>query len=802
MMINIAVGSSRKSVKWRNQQLSWNDFIGKLSEPIRTKETVHDYVNMPKNQKDEIKDVGGFVGGYLKGGRRIRGACVSRSLVTLDADSATDTLLDRLELITDYESVVYSTHSHQATAPRYRVVIPLAREVTPDEYVPIALKLAEDLGIEQFDPTSYQDTRLMYWPSASIDAEPYFAHHEGKFIQPEEVLSRYKDWQDVSEWPVVGESYVKRQEKTQGNPLDKPGLIGAFNKVYTIPEAIAEFLTDEYRDEGNGRYTFLGGHTTGGLVVYDDELFAYSNHATDPAGGKLVNAFDLVRLHRFGELDIDSNPETPVNKLQSFKAMSDFARNDKNVKIELTKTHLGEASSDFEKVTGIKTEETEDDMAWFARLEVDRSGVPTRTARNLKIIMENDVALKDTVAIDEFANKRLLMKDLPWRKLTPDRRYWTDADDAGLRVYMEMKYNQRGKDLIQDALLRASEAKRFHPVRDYLKTLEWDGEERVETLLVDYLGAEDSKYTRTVTRKFLVAAIARIMQPGVKFDNVLVTLGKQGIGKTLLAEKLGGPWFSNSLDSVQGKDAYEALQGNWIIELGEMSATKKADIDAVKQFVSKTADSFRAAYARNTETHFRQCVFWGTTNEHEFLRDRTGNRRFWPVECSKEGGKLKPWNMKDEDRDQIWAEALHLYKKGESLALNQEENALAFEHQSIHTETDDVLGLIEEFIKIPITEDWYDKSPNERKHYIANAMDSEDDIEELGKVKRDKICVLEVWVEVLGGDMRGMHPAKAAQIRQALHSLEGWERHTSTDKGRLKFGAGYGRQTAFTLIDI
>lgn len=795
-MINIATGTSRKSVKWRNQKMTWDQLVEKLSEPIRTKETVHDYINMAKNQKDEIKDVGGFVGGYLKGGRRIRGACVSRSLVTLDADNASHALLDTLELMTDYESVIYSTHSHQPNAPRYRIVIPLAREVTPDEYVPISLKLAEDLGIDNFDPTSYQDTRLMYWPSASADAKPFFKHHEGIALNPDEVLARYKDWQDVSEWPVVGESYIKRQEKTQGDPLEKPGLIGAFNKVYTIPEAIAEFLTDEYRDEGNGRYTFTGGHTTGGLVVYDDELFAYSNHATDPAGGKLVNAFDLVRLHRFGELDNDANTETPVNKLPSFVAMSDFARNDTRVKIQLTEERLAKTKDDFEPAT----EETEeDDDAWIAKLEVDRSGVPTKTARNLEIIMHNDPALKGAIAIDEFAGKRVVQKDLPWRKKSKKAPFWIDSDDSALRVYLEKRYNQRGKDMVQDALVNVSEAYKFHPVRDYLDKLKWDGTPRVETLLVDYLGAEDSHYTRLVTRKFMAAAVARVKRPGVKFDNVLVTLGKQGIGKTLLAQRLGGPWFSNSLDTVQGKDAYEALQGAWIIELGEMSATKKADIDAVKQFVSKTSDTFRAAYARNTETHFRQCVFWGTTNEHEFLRDRTGNRRFWPVSCSKEGGKYKPWDLSDATRDQIWAEAVEIYKNGEVLALTQEESKLATIQQSMHTETDDLLGLIEEYVKVPITDNWYDMSPADRKHYIASAMSAEEDLEEKGKMKRDKVCVLEVWVEALGGDLRGMHPAKAAQIRQALHDLEGWERHDGGDKGRLKFGTGYGRQAAFSL---
>ena len=801
LKINIATAPSRKSAKWRNQSLTWGEFVEKLRDPIRTKETIQEYRNMTKPQRDEVKDVGGYVGGYLEGGSRKRGACVSRSLVTLDADNATDALLDQLELLTDYDTVIYSTHSHRATEPRYRVVIPLAREVTAEEYIPLSLKIAEELGIEAFDPTTYQDTRLMYWASVSEDAEYYFHHRKGALLDPDVILLRYKNWKDASEWPVVGEMYLKRQTRMQGDPLTKPGVLGAFNRVYTIPEAIDTFLGDEYKDAGFGRYTYTGGHTAAGLVVYDDGKFAYSNHATDPAGGRLVSAFDLVRLHRFGELDTETKEDTPVNKLPSYLAMCDFAVSDEQVKSELAEARMAEVADDFSDEKDDKPSgdfaENEDDLEWIKKLQLDRSGAPVKSARNLEVIMNRDPKLKGAVAIDDFAGRLIVKKDLPWRKLSRDKPYWRDADDAGLRVYLEKQFNQKARDAVSDALVNVSERNRYHPVRDYLNDLKWDGTERVETLLVDYLGAEDNPYTRVVTRKFLVAAVARVMRPGVKFDNVLVSVGPQGIGKTMLADKLGGKWFSNSLDTVHGKDAYEALQGSWVIELGEMSATKKADIEAVKHFVSKTEDSFRAAYARVTETHPRQCVFWGTTNEQEFLRDRTGNRRFWPVVCSLNGGEKKPWFMTDEERDQIWAEALTLWKAGEVLALNSKEAALARDEQDNHAESDEVEGIISDYLEVPITEDWYEKSPADRKYYIASTMSGED-FAERGDVKRDKVSVIEIWVEALGGDLKGMHPAKATQIRQTLYNLEGWSRHAGNSKGRLRFGTGYGMQVAFT----
>ena len=185
----------------------------------------------------------------------------------------------------------------------------------------------------------------------------------------------------------------------------------------------------------------------------------------------------------------------------------------------------------------------------------------------------------------------------------------------------------------------------------------------------------------------LVAAVARIFNPGVKFDNMIVLAGTQGIGKSTLIARLGREWFSDSLTTVTGKDAYEQLQGVWLIEMGEMMATKKADIEATKHFLSKTEDIYRVAYGRRTSRFKRQCIFIGTTNDREFLRDRTGNRRFWPVDVGINPIKKQVYKCLDENTvNQIWAEAIELYKKGEELYLTGKEEKEAKKQQDEHSE--------------------------------------------------------------------------------------------------------------------
>lgn len=794
--IHLAIGSSRTERSWKNRTMSWTEFVERLRRPTVTQETIADYKKMPKSQQDGIKDVGGFVGGWLKEGKRKRGYAQQRSLVTLDADSTTLDFWSDVQLLFDHAAAVYTTHSHLVKGPRYRLIIPLKRPVTAEEYEPVARKLAEIFGLDNFDDTTYQAERLMYFPSHSLDGEYFTDALDLPWVDPDEILGQYSDWRDASFWPESsrGHSIRATQAKRAGDPLEKRGVVGAFCRTYDIVSAIETFLSDVYGPTGrDDRWTYLGGSTAGGLVLYDDK-FAYSHHGTDPVGDQLSNAFDLVRIHKFGDLDEDVKPNTRIDRYPSYSAMREYAMGLPEVRQLIQSEKLSQALEDFD---GELDEIADEDVDWFKKMELDinEDGEIDPSAKNLETIMLHDPNLRKKIFLNRFSNRIELKGNLPWRKTDKDKT-WKDSDDSGLRIYIEKIYGIVNRGKIDDTLAQEIERNSYDPVVEYLKGLSWDGVPRVETLLVDYLGAQDTTYNRTVMRKFLTAAVARIFVPGVKFDYMLVTSGPQGIGKTLLPAKLAGDWFSNSLEGVSGKDAYEALQGVWIMEMGELSATKKADIEATKHFISKQEDIFRVAYGRHKSYFKRRCVFWGTTNDNEFLRDKTGNRRFWPVDVGLEPIKCRVWDMDEATRAQIWAEAVQLFETGEALYLSGEQEALALEQQALHTETSSMEGEILEFLEIPITEDWYEKSKQDRRSFIQSYGT---EIQEEGSVQRQRVCIAEIWNELYNGDSKNIHPAKAAEIRQILSHMDGWERHQKS-RGRLKFGVGYGLQTAFTRV--
>lgn len=793
--LNLATATSRHVKKWKNKPMTWSAFLQKLQTPVVTPESLEEFLKLSKAKQDDIKDVGGYVGGFLKEGRRKANYVQSRSILTLDVDFATPTLIDDIKLLFDNEMAIYSTHKHKTDKPRLRLIIPLKRPVTPDEYQPVARKVAELFGMDLFDDTTYQPERLMYWPSHSSNGDYVFEYLPGDWLDPDEVLAQYDNWRDSTFWP---ESSRQREihvsdAKKQGDPLTKKGVIGAFNRTYDIRSAIEKFLPDIYTPtDHEDRFTYAAGSTEGGLVLYDDK-FAYSHHGTDPVGDTLNNAFDLVRKQLFGDQDDDAKEDTPVTRLPSYKAMREFVLGDDDAKRTLASEQISDASSDFADPV------SDEDDTWLTALELNDRGEIESSARNLELIMHHDENLKDKFYTDSFANRLTIKGKVPWQH-EGDEPYWKDSDDAGLRIYLERTYKIVNRGKIEDAFIQEAERNAVHPVREYLNGLTWDGQPRVETLLVDYLGAADTPYTRLVTRKFLAAAIARIMCPGVKFDYMIVTSGPQGIGKTLLPQRLAGAWFSNSLESVQGKDAYESLQGAWIMEMGEMNATKKADIEATKHFISKTEDIFRVAYGRHKSYFPRQCVFWGTSNDSEFLRDRTGNRRFWPVDVGLYNSKKKIWtDLTKAERDQIWAEAKTIYEKGENLYLNAEEERLAVDQQKMHTEVSALEGMIQEFVETPITEDWYSRSAEQRRQYIQEAND--DEIAELGNVRRDKVAVIEVWNELLKGDPRNLVPVKAAEIRNILTNMDGWQKYQKS-KGQSRFGTDYGRQVTYIRSDL
>lgn len=785
--IIIATGRNRSARSWKSQKMTWSALANKLSMPTVTNETAAEYVKMPKDEKGRRKDVGGFVGGYIpKGGRRVRGEVKERYLITLDADSPSEDFISNLDLeLGDMEYVLYSTHSHTPDNPRYRVIIPTDRVMSPDEYQAVSRRIADDIGIESFDSSTHQAERLMYWPSCPKDVEYVYQHNEGNLISVDTYLSTYRDWRDTSLWPTSSkESQIRLDTaKKQGDPLEKKGLLGAFCRSYSITEAIHKFLPNVYAPtQHEDRYTYTEGSSVAGLVIYDNDTFAYSNHATDPISGKLVNAFDLVRIHLFGAEDADADPRTKVTDLPSYKAMLDFVNEDGAAPVLLDKERM--ADMEFEDIT-------DEDEDFLEKLKRDRRGTPESDVFNCLIVLKYDPALKGKIRLDEFAHRLVVIDDLPWRG-KDETPYWTDTDDACLRNYFATKYLIKGKGIIDDALQEVTQANKFHPVREYLTGLTWDGECRVDTLFIDYIGAEDTEYVRAVTRKWMCGAVARVMVPGIKFDTAIVLYGSQGLGKSLILERLGRKWFNNSLVDIKTKDALEQIQGSWINELAELAPTYKNDNEIVKAFISRTSDRFRSPYGRRTEEYPRQCVFAGSTNNLMFLKDRTGNRRFWPITGDKDRKTKNAWDLTQDDIDQLWAEAYYCWSNGESLVLEGDLEEEALRIQLSHTEGGELVGLIEEYLEMLLPEDWESLDIFDRRDYIRNYGDDD----HCGSVQRERVCALEIWCEVMEGDRKNLQNAKAREITDILQAMQGWSPYTK-GTGKARFGRLYGPQRAF-----
>ena len=339
----IAVAGSRKSARWRNITSTWPDLCKRLSATVYTPETSEEYRAMGKDDRDAAKDKGAFVGGYLKNGRRKMVDVECRSLVTHDVDHAAPDFYDRFTREFPYAAVIYSTHSHTPENPRYRVVIALEEDIPPDRYAALSRFLAAEFGIEQYDPVSFVTNQLMHWPSMPKDVEYVCKVIDGPFLNADAYLAEHPGWEDYSNLPVSArEKPLKTPDgKKLEDPLKKKGSVGAFCRAYGIHDTVAKFLPHIYAlSAADNRYDYIPGEGSSGMVVYDD-LFAYSHHATDPAGGKLVNAFDLVRLHKFPDMD----------EKESFLKMCAFVEEDDLAKAELEKERLAEAQQDFETIT-------------------------------------------------------------------------------------------------------------------------------------------------------------------------------------------------------------------------------------------------------------------------------------------------------------------------------------------------------------------------------------------------------------------------------------------------------------------
>ena len=773
----IAYGNNRQAKKWVNKTTSFDELKERLKVTIRTTESAEEYAKFSKAQKDNAKDHGGFVAGALKGGRRKIDTVELRSMVALDGDRIDKTFLENYETSTPYTSVLYTTHSSTDENPRVRLIFPLTRDVTPEEFVAVSRYLAQMLGIDYFDECSYQPNQLMYWPSTPSNGSFVYKEVDKNWLNPDEILNAHPEWTDPTRLPTSSresKANTVANQKVQ-DPLEKDGIVGLFNRVYfPISKAIDAFLSDVYEPtENENRYHLIESSSIAGVEIKEEGKFVYSHHAKDPAYLKLCNAFDIVRIHKFGD-DGDK---------KSFRDMCEFAMQVDEVKVLAANERLALAEEDF----------SADGDDWKTRLKYQpKTSLLENSVYNLNLILNNDPDFRN-FAYNELANRIQVTGSLPWER-PEGNKFWRDADTAQLKSIIDIRYlpfSSRNHDV---AFTKIADDRRFHPIRDYLDSLPaWDGTKRVEDVFIKYLKADDTEYIRTVTRKTFAAAVARIYVPGIKFDCVPVLDGDQGIGKsTIVKDLVTADYYSEtlSLTDMDDKSGAEKLQGFWVVEIAELAGMRKADIEKVKAFLSTSDDKYRPSYGKVVESHPRQCIVIATVNgERGYLRDITGNRRFWIIKVHQKKQK-KTWSFTEEYRQQFWAEAKEIWKSGEKLYLEGDILEEAEKAQKGAMETDERVGMVEEYLNTPLPADWDDMDLFARRNYLNGSEFG--GTQHIGTIARTSVSNAEIWCECLNHSLPDLKTTDSYQIAALMAQISGWERTTNIKRLPI-----YGRQRLY-----
>lgn len=776
---------------WKNEDLDWDQIVGRAKDFKRASVTRAEFDKLSKEDQTNIKNMGGaFVGGALKGGLRKKENVESRSLITLDLDHAGPDIFKKIETYNDKYGIsmlVYTTFKSTAGSPRLRVIIPLSDAIKEPFYEPVARKVAEKMKVmEECDVACFRSNQLMFWPCYPADATPYIKEIPGSDLKPGDIIKEYTNVDDARSWPMQENEKVKRQSQLRAeDPLTKEYPIGTFCRAYGMEEAIKTFLPDVYEQVSDERWHFKAADSSAGAIVYDDKYF-YSHHSSDPAYGIECNAFDLVRIHKFGALDEKAKAGTPFNKLPSFKKMMEFSAENKRVaKLQLQEEFSGEFITDRKEIKKIESDTSTD---WQSELDKDKTGNVKPHLANMSLIIQNDPRLQ-AIKYDLFADCFCVDGQLPWEH---EGRGWTEADLSNLCVFLSKQYGVNATANVFTALTATvRNCRAYHPVRDYLLKQKWDGKHRLDKLFIKYLGAEDSELNRAVTRKTFIAAVARVFEPGVKFDTMTVLVGGQGIGKSTILKMMGGEWFSDSLtlSDMKDKNGVEKLNGAWISEIAELSGMRKTDSETIKGFITRRDDRMRPAYGHTVVSKPRQGIFVGTTNEIEgFLRDLTGNRRYWPIIVN--GYSDYPpekWDLIPEVVGQVWAEATEAYKAKEHLYLPKHLQEQMTLRQEGLLESDSRMGSVQSYLDTKLPNEWPKMKLSDRIDYIrGNAFP-----EYKGVVPRTEVSIPEIWCECFEESVSRLGRREANEIVAMLIKL-GW---TRTDKSKRI--APYGKQKYF-----
>jgi predicted P-loop ATPase len=762
----IAYGKNKTAIHWRQTTVTWDEILGWMKSP------------------GSRKDITGYVLGRLRPTSRIhkhgddpclemhrvKDGIESRSALALDVDFPTSEFLERMDLTFSHLAVMHTTYSSAPDDPHYRLLIPTDREMAPDEYISACQAMMQKLGTDHFDQSTDEPERFMYKPSAQ--QPDWFQHwvYSGNILAVDDLLAGFE--RDLSQKPIPTKGRTKR------NPFEIDGVIGAFNRAYEDWDLLIQQYDLPYEKLDDNRYHLMGSKSEAGMGPIGETVgLVYSHHSNDPAFGKTCSAFDLVRLHLFGDQDEQAKVGTPVNKLPSHLAMMELATTDHRVTAELVGVDFNTAMDD----NVVSTD------GWKINLHTaSRSGFVRDNIHNWDLIVQHDPVFQN-LYFNELSLSPEFRSNVPWRKV--GSKVVSNTDRWEIVHYLEREFNGFSPTRMKvDAMVDTKAGRRpVNPVRDYLKNLVWDGVPRVEECLP---GVRPTEHTRRIARKVMTAAVARMMEPGCKWDHTLVLYGPEGIGKSHWIDTLARG-YSSSLGRIDNKDTLLIMQRSWILVADEAHSLRKTDQDAQKEFLTRTADVFRMPYDRETLVHPRHCVIWSTTNDSTFLRRQEGNRRFLIVYCQ---DKVDFKKITPQYVDQLWAEAVHLYNSGELLYLDDLEAEIAVQEREQFVEEDAMLGFIEEYVNLLVPEDWWDMSVDARVQWMVARAEG---FEPPGTMLMDRVCSAQIWVEALNRRKGDAHRSDLLDINNVLKRMPDWE----PVNGRYRI-PGYGPQQIFIRKDL
>lgn len=741
MVFEVALGTKRTNTTTTPYRWEWQEIVDRFRRVVHTEETMKQYAELSKAQKTEIKDVGFFIGGMT-----VKRKVSFRQLIALDIDEGSPEVLSDLRAwLSGHSYLIHSTHSSTPEKPRYRVIAPLDRIVVADEYGALMRVLYDQFHLP-IDVATFDFNRIMFLPSVPKDADYFFEAQTGSELCVSELLNRPDDWRDLSDVPVPMKVMVQ-------NPLTKRGIVGAFCKRVPIREAIETYLQGIWEPAKNGRYTLVSASTFGGGVIYEN-LYLYSNHASDPYLGRCHNAYDAVRLYKFGE---GKKGEAAMAQLCESLGI----RPDEGTAHRVT---IDEMDDDDAKA--ILNE----------RLELDKHGNLLPSLKNAQLILAYDPKLRGVFAYDQFSEMPVLRKPPFWRNfdVRPNSEdcknlevnaEMTDTDESYLRLYFEEAYGFNARAVLDDALNIVESRNAFHPVRDYLNSLKWDGKKRLERIFIDCFGVPDTLYSREVGMKFFVGAVRRVFIPAAKMDYIPVLVSEEGLGKSKFIRRMAKLWGSDTFYTFNGsKEAYEQLRGVWIMEIPELRGVQSRSTNGRKAFITKSEDRYRAAYLKYTKTYKRQCVFIASSNDMIFLDDPAEEgRRWWGLVCQRKHIRIDIHSEAFLDLvDQYWAEAVHYYLEGMLPVLSPEAEREVNQLREAHRIEDTEQGSLVEYLNMPVPNDWDDRSIFERRQYWNN------DRALWSGTPRKYICTSEVAREFYEYERKDMSPSLGRKVAEAI----------------------------------